>query len=252
MAYNGKAISGIGWTLVALGTINIILGITAVAMFASKDRAPVAHLIGAPIWSGAFVLATGVVGVFSGRKPTNKCWIVALLVMGILAIILAVTCFSFAIIGAVVDEGQCYNYVYGGDDQHGGITIIPCGPSVVALHATNAILAFVEVVLGFVVSIMCCCGCCGLPASQGNNAAPTVLYNQGAVPGGFVMMPTGAVGTQPIGTQQIFIAQDPNGAQVPVQVYYTGTPQPYHLQYAPATTGGANAPPAETQVDGAN
>ncbi|XP_078702513.1 uncharacterized protein LOC144928192 isoform X6 [Branchiostoma floridae x Branchiostoma belcheri] len=193
MAYHAKAIHRLGWTLLVLGTLSIILGTAAVATMASKNRPTFLTYIAGPIWSGIFVLSTGILGVVSGKNPKNNCLIVAFMVLGIFTILATFCSFGLAVTGAIVDS--CYwrwigyrcgvIYVNASDydyyngtatnftafDYFSDIDDPPepvadysdkddCTTTAKALHGVNALLAFAELVLGFVVSIMCCCGLC--------------------------------------------------------------------------------------------
>ncbi|XP_019626135.1 PREDICTED: uncharacterized protein LOC109471285 isoform X7 [Branchiostoma belcheri] len=268
MAYHAKAIHGLGWTLLVLGTLSIILGTAAVATMASKNRPTFLTYIAGPIWSGIFVLITGILGVVSGKKPTNKCLIVAFMVLGIFTILATFCSFGLAVTGAIVDS--CYrhwldypdyhDYVFPSDyDYYNGTATnfttvhyfdldrhppepVPgysnrddCTTTARALHGVNALLAFAELVLGFVVSIMCCCGLC--------SATNTPIMSDGQ--GGFILLQAVPASRQFGAQQQVFLAP-PGGPHAPLQVYYTGGPAP--PQYAqPGGVGAAAAPPQYAQ-----
>ncbi|XP_019626128.1 PREDICTED: uncharacterized protein LOC109471285 isoform X1 [Branchiostoma belcheri] len=283
MAYHAKAIHGLGWTLLVLGTLSIILGTAAVATMASKNRPTFLTYIAGPIWSGIFVLITGILGVVSGKKPTNKCLIVAFMVLGIFTILATFCSFGLAVTGAIVDS--CYrhwldypdyhDYVFPSDyDYYNGTATnfttvhyfdldrhppepVPgysnrddCTTTARALHGVNALLAFAELVLGFVVSIMCCCGLCSATNT------PNVIYGPGVAPaqimsdgqGGFILLQAVPASRQFGAQQQVFLAP-PGGPHAPLQVYYTGGPAP--PQYAqPGGMGAAAAPPQYAQPGG--
>ncbi|CAH1268729.1 Hypp3961 [Branchiostoma lanceolatum] len=315
MAYHAKAVHGLGWTLVVLGTISTVLGTAAVATMAAKGQPTYMHYIAGPIWSGVFVLITGILGVCSGKKPTNKCLIVAFMVLGIFTILATFCSFGLAVTGAIIDS--CYSYrpwnhydydypdyvidppdyeyeynvtawnstkpppipvpdiapsgrVYGGNvgcttaakvllftmsfslscSAHVSPPLYSdddsCTTTAKALHGVSALLAFVELVLGFVVSIMCCCGLC-------NSTTPHVMYGPGVAPaqlmsngqGGFILLQAVPSSQQFGARQQVFLAP-PGAPQAPMQVYYTAGQAP--PQYAqPGGVGAAAAPPQYAQ-----
>eukprot|EP00058_Branchiostoma_floridae_P011822 XP_002597310.1 hypothetical protein BRAFLDRAFT_118181 [Branchiostoma floridae] len=113
MGYDGKYLQGMGWTLVVMGSLNIILGIAADAAFASMGAFTIFHYISAPIWNGIFVVITGILAISSGKKPTNKGLMVGLMILGIFTIMSAVCCFSLGIVGSIVDSSCGYGWGYG-------------------------------------------------------------------------------------------------------------------------------------------
>eukprot|EP00058_Branchiostoma_floridae_P007195 XP_002592683.1 hypothetical protein BRAFLDRAFT_67121 [Branchiostoma floridae] len=147
MGYNGKYLQGMGFTLVVMGSLNIILGIAADATFASiglVSASVTVHYISAPIWNGISVVITGVLAIRSGKKPTNEGLMVALIILGIFTILSAACCFSLNIVGWII-EARCRYY---GD----------CNSASIALHVVNVLLSLAEIVMAFVAAIMPCCG----------------------------------------------------------------------------------------------
>ncbi|XP_078596246.1 uncharacterized protein LOC144873125 isoform X1 [Branchiostoma floridae x Branchiostoma japonicum] len=217
MPYNGKYVQGVGWTLVVLGSLNIILGVVADVLFGVTGAFTIFHYISTPIWCGVMVLVSGIVGICSGKNSTSKGQIllyqmVAFLVCGTVTIFFGITLLLIATIGALVDGKDC-------DREHKSYHN-PCSSPAIALHAVNAALALAEIVIAFVGSIMSCSGL----------ASPTVAYNQLSPNGqpSYVIVPPGAQGV-PYPQQQVFVAQRP----YPTQGYYgTMAPPPY----APAET----------------
>ncbi|XP_035664091.1 uncharacterized protein LOC118407682 [Branchiostoma floridae] len=229
MAYEPKAVRGLGWAMVVLGSLSVTLGVAADIHFSARGVGAVGHFISAPIWSGLLVLTTGILGVNSAKKPTSKCLIVAFMVVGIFVILACVCCIAIAAIAIVWNH-----YVYG-CRQHdwrayyiaqqdyknnpsqyeepdlSNFKAYDCRASAIGLHATNIVLAVIEIVLGFAVSIMSCVGLCTMRRGAGQ----TVIYAAGPVPdgtqGNTVIMQgnPGVQGSQP----QVFVAQNP--AQVP-------------------------------------
>ncbi|XP_035677824.1 uncharacterized protein LOC118416718 [Branchiostoma floridae] len=262
MGYDGKYLQRMGWTLVVMGSLNIILGTAADAAFASMGAFTMFHFISAPIWNGIFVVITGILAISSGKKPTNKGLMVGLMILGIFTIMSAVCCFSLGIVGSIVDA-RCYRGY-----RWSGISSIhdpDCAAAAIALHVVNIMLALIEIVMAFVAAIMPCCG----PASSNNpNYAPMVVYNQGpnTMPGqaAYVVVQTGVPGAQgvPYTTvsaaggmpqQQVFIAQHPYPAAAPMQGYYGAQAPPPYMQQsnigaAPAQAPAAAQPPAETKT----
>ncbi|XP_035681766.1 uncharacterized protein LOC118419480 isoform X2 [Branchiostoma floridae] len=273
MAYHAKSIRGLGWTLVVLGTVSTILGTAAIAAMASREQATYLHYIAGPVWSGLFVLITGILGVLSGKKPTNRCLIVAFMVLGIFTILSTFCSFGLAVSGAIIDSCYVYSpwhrdfhhdyvdyiippdYGYNGtasnytrpvpDIDYGDVSPLRvysddagCTTAAKALHGVSALLALAELVLGFVVSIMCCCGLC-------NTGAPQVSGGQG----GFILLQAvpspHQFGAQP----QVFLAP-PGGRHAPLQVYYSAGQAPPQCGH----TGGvaaAAAPQMYAQHPGA-
>ena len=89
----------LGKVLIGLGTLSIIFGIAAIPVCISEVK-----YLGAPIWSGLFVLITGVVGLMSGHRKTNG-WMTAFLVMSVLALMVVVTAAVFTLDGVAEDVG---------------------------------------------------------------------------------------------------------------------------------------------------
>ncbi|XP_078596243.1 uncharacterized protein LOC144873122 isoform X1 [Branchiostoma floridae x Branchiostoma japonicum] len=263
MGYDGKYLQGMGWTLVVMGSLNIILGIAADAAFASMGAFTIFHYISAPIWNGIFVVITGILAISSGKKPTNKGLMVGLMILGIFTIMSAVCCFSLGIVGSIVDSSCGYGWGYGygswSSYRH------DCTSAAIALHVVNVLLALAEIVMAFVAAIM---PCCGLASSNNPHVAPVVVYNQGPnmMPGqaAYVVVQTGVPGAQgvPYTTvstaggmpqQQVFIAQHPYPAAAPMQGYYGAQAPPPYMQQsnigaAPAQAPAAAQPPAQTKT----
>eukprot|EP00058_Branchiostoma_floridae_P011820 XP_002597308.1 hypothetical protein BRAFLDRAFT_66449 [Branchiostoma floridae] len=187
MPYNGKYVQGVGWTLVVLGSLNIILGVIADVLFGVTGAFTIFHYISTPIWCGAMM--------------------VAFLVCGTVTIFFGITLLLIATIGALVDGKDC-------DREHKSYHN-PCSSPAIALHAVNGALALAEIVIAFVGSIMSCSGL----------ASPTVAYNQLSPNGqpSYVIVPPGAQGV-PYPQQQVFVAQRPYPTQ---GYYGTMAPPPY-------------------------
>ncbi|KAI8504143.1 hypothetical protein Bbelb_182110 [Branchiostoma belcheri] len=261
MAYNGKYMHGMGWTLVVMGTLNIILGIAADAAFASMGADTVFHFISAPIWNGIFVVITGILAINSGKKPTSKGLMVAVMVLGIFTILSALCCFSLGITGSIVDGMFC-GYRYGYGYGYSRYRNYDCTTPAIALHVVNVLLALAEIVMGFVAAIM---PCCGLASPNNPNVAPVVVYSQqgpNMAPGqaAYVIVQTGVPGAQgvPYTTvsaaggmpqQQVFIAQHPYATGAPMQQGYYGAqaPPPYMPQSTIGDAAAAGQPPATGQ-----
>eukprot|EP00058_Branchiostoma_floridae_P018577 XP_002604066.1 hypothetical protein BRAFLDRAFT_71644 [Branchiostoma floridae] len=255
MAYEPKAVRGLGWAMVVLGSLSVTLGVAADINFSARGVGAVGHFISAPIWSGLLVLTTGILGVNSAKKPTNKCLIVAFMVVGIFVILTCVCCIAIAAIAIVWNH-----YVYA-CRQHDwrayhiaqedyknnpsqyeepdlwNFKAYDCSASAIGLHATNIVLAVIEIVLGFAVSIMSCVGLCTMRRGAGQ----TVIYAAGPVPdgtqGNIVIMQgnPGVQGSQP----QVFVAQNPGAAVTgaPVQLYYPAQMPPAYQVDSGAAPG---------------
>ncbi|XP_019633216.1 PREDICTED: uncharacterized protein LOC109476656 [Branchiostoma belcheri] len=256
MAYEPRAVRGLGWTLVVLGCLSVTLGVAADITFAVHDVGTLGHYVSAPVWSGLLVLTTGILGIFSAKKPTNKCLIVAFMVVGIFVILACVCCIAIAALGIVLNyyvhncEQYDWDAYYAAQALHESnpdlynepevwhYKTYDCRPAAIGLHAANIFLAVLELILGFVVSILSCCGLC----TMRRPAAQTVIYTAGPVLGGaqgniVVMQGTpGVQGSQP----QMFVAQNPGAAGAPVQVFYPSQQVPPAYQVDPGAASGAH------------
>ncbi|XP_078602201.1 uncharacterized protein LOC144876599 [Branchiostoma floridae x Branchiostoma japonicum] len=216
MSYSGSCVLGLGWTLIVLGSLSAILGISATAAFVPDNPYFTFHKIGAPIWSGILVIITGIVGVFSGKSPTNKGLMAAFLPLSIFVILVCFACWAVSAAGIAVD----------------GISCVDCA-AMRALHGVNLLLGFTEMVLGFVTSIMSCVGMC-----SSNNVQPTVIYHTAAplqTAGGMIIMQNtaGAYGAYPMHTSGVTYVG--GGVQQPVvfQPQPTGPPPAYSYVSGP-------------------
>ncbi|XP_019613497.1 PREDICTED: uncharacterized protein LOC109461562 [Branchiostoma belcheri] len=176
-AYEPRVVRGLGWTLVVLGCLSVTLGVAADIAFADH-RTPF-HFFSAPVWSGLLVLTAGILGILSAKKPTNKCLVVAFLVVGVIVIVMCVLCIAFAALGIVLNHHvphlcghfdwdaynatRALNVSYPNpflDPKFGDYQTFDCTPHSIGLHAVNIFLALLEIILGFVVSILSCCEMC--------------------------------------------------------------------------------------------
>ncbi|XP_035664100.1 uncharacterized protein LOC118407690 [Branchiostoma floridae] len=237
MAYKPKAVRGLGWAMVVLGSLSVTLGVAADIHFSALGVRAVEHFISAPVWSGLLVLTTGILGIFSAKKPTNKCLIVAFMVVAIFVILTCACCIGFAALGIWLgiwlDYRMCAQFDYGAyyaaverhennptqyeDPDFWNFKTYDCSASAIGLHAANIVLAVIEIMLGFAVSITSCVGLCTMRRAAGQ----TVIY--------------GAQGSHP----QVFVAQNPGAAVTgaPVQLYYPAqVPPAYHVD--PGATSG--------------
>eukprot|EP00058_Branchiostoma_floridae_P018573 XP_002604062.1 hypothetical protein BRAFLDRAFT_71648 [Branchiostoma floridae] len=252
MAYEPKAVRGLGWAMVVLGSLSVTLGVAADINFSARGVGALGHFVSAPVWSGLLVLTTGILGIFSANKPTNKCLIVAFMVVAIFVILACVCCIAIAALGIVLNHyvGGCSQYdwasykaaqirhennptAYEDPDLWESKNIFSklrsppprnfktydCSASAIGLHAANIVLAVIEIMLGFAVSITSCVGLCTM-----RRAAGQVLKAL-----------AGAQGSHP----QVFVAQNPGAAVTgaPVQLYYPAqVPPAYHVD--PGATSG--------------
>ncbi|XP_035681681.1 uncharacterized protein LOC118419420 [Branchiostoma floridae] len=245
MSYSGSCVLGLGWTLIVLGSLSVILGISATAAFVPDNPYFTFHKIGAPIWSGILVIITGIVGVFSGKSPTNKGLMAAFLPLSIFVILVCFACWAVSAAGIAVD----------------GISCVDCA-AMRALHGVNLLLGFTEMVLGFVTSIMSCVGMCSSNNVQPVRAALsfsclnglimvdntlrtrptprklTVIYHTAAplqTAGGMIIMQNtaGAYGAYPMHTSGVTYVG--GGVQQPVvfQPQPTGPPPAYSYVTGP-------------------
>ncbi|XP_019630174.1 PREDICTED: uncharacterized protein LOC109474327 [Branchiostoma belcheri] len=233
-AYKPRVVRGLGWTLVVLGCLSVTLGVAADITFAGYRVDTPFHFLSAPVWTGLLVLTTGILGILSAKKPTNKCLVIAFLVVGVLVIVTCVLCIAFAALGIVVNRclPVCHHFDWDAynatraryvsypnpynDPQIWDYQTFDCTPTAISLHAVNISLALLEIILGFVVSILSCC-------EMRRPVAQTVIYSAGPVPGGAdgnIVVMQGTPG-----------AQKPGAAGAPVQVFYPGqqAPPPYQV-----------------------
>ncbi|XP_078679024.1 uncharacterized protein LOC144914743 [Branchiostoma floridae x Branchiostoma belcheri] len=169
MAYNGKCMRRMGWTLVVMGFLSITLGIAADVTFAyNGDSRETFHYISAPIWNGVFVVITGALAINSGKRPTSTDLMIAVMVLGICTILTALCCFSLAIVGSIYMYSSYFDEC---NDINGYCASFP-------LHVVNALLTLPEIVMAYVAAIMPCCGLAsttnpnGLPRNYGTMAPP--------------------------------------------------------------------------------
>ncbi|KAI8519509.1 hypothetical protein Bbelb_027660 [Branchiostoma belcheri] len=251
MTYEPRAVRGLGWTLVVLGCLSVTLGVAADITFAVHDVGTLGHYVSAPVWSGLLVLTTGILGIFSAKKPTNKCLIVAFMVVGIFVILACVCCIAIAALGIVLVHyvHSCRQYDWDGyyaaqarhesnpdeydDPEVWHYKTFDCTPASIGLHAVNIFLAVLEIILGFVVSILSCCGLCTMrrPAAQ-----VRFPVEQKETLSSCRESQVGAQGSQP----QMFLAQNPGAAGAPVQVFYPAQQAPPAYQVDPGAASGAH------------
>eukprot|EP00058_Branchiostoma_floridae_P000648 XP_002586136.1 hypothetical protein BRAFLDRAFT_131244 [Branchiostoma floridae] len=255
MAYNGRYIRGLGWALVVLGSLSITLGSAADAIFSTMQVLTFFHYASGPIWSGVFVstdiYVSHVITVHLKRcvreviQAVRHCvtsdWpvpvlqISGFLVLSIFTILSTGTCIGLAGIGTILDSSYCYTY---SDD--GRYTRVYCDKESIALHVAAMVLALAELVMGFVASIMSCCGL----ATPRTNETPIVIYAPApgtGVPGGqggYIIMQTGVPVNAAAGTSQ--------------QQFAAGIPMYSHAQTPMHTPGQvhAQAPPPYMQTPG--
>ncbi|KAI8499839.1 hypothetical protein Bbelb_221560 [Branchiostoma belcheri] len=222
MAYNGRYIQGLSWALVVLGSLSIVLGSVADAIFSTMQVLTFFHYSSGPIWSGVFVVVTGILGIFSGKHANNKCLISAFLVLAIFSILSTATCIGLA-----------------GDY---------CTTESTALHGVAILLATAELVMSFVASIMSCCGIgptvgrIGRAGTEGDTEYTVMVIYTSAAPGtavqasqgGYIIMHTGVPVNATTGVTSQW-SQQPHAAGVPMQVYSP--------TYVPQVHGAAQGPP---------
>ncbi|XP_066290045.1 uncharacterized protein [Branchiostoma lanceolatum] len=192
---NGHAMFGLGVTLVVLGSLSTILGIAAAAAFPLD----VYSRISGPIWAGAFVVITGVMGIMAGRnfgrEGASTGFTPAFLTLSIIGILVALsqvsvssaavsifgTCFVSDLVQGVQDalnnnddDGYnpfvttpSYNWNWDfnvhSDQDSFGFSMNPYCTAAVGLHYTCLALGLLEMILCFVSSVVGCvvgCTCC--------------------------------------------------------------------------------------------
>ncbi|XP_066265908.1 uncharacterized protein [Branchiostoma lanceolatum] len=84
--YNVRGAYCLGIFLVILGIFSILLGVIGLGACYGYC-APVVCVVGAPIWSGFFVLLAGILAIRSAYNPGDGCLITSFVVFAILAFV---------------------------------------------------------------------------------------------------------------------------------------------------------------------
>ncbi|XP_002734636.1 uncharacterized protein LOC100373964 [Saccoglossus kowalevskii] len=239
-----KTITSFGIALIILGTLAIIFGIVPISI----GCFPTSY-IGTGIWTGIFVIVTGILVCVSGFKKSN-CSIIANMVLSIIAAAMAGTALlPLSAVGIASEEGCIYHY-WG---------YSPCDYShfrtCVAFHSMNLIISIVVTIITIVSACLCCRAVCCHRGPQravyytaSGNAPQQVPMVSMATPQGtqlVYMMP--ATGMQ--GVQQPMVAsgcsQQPAMVMV-VQGHQSDKNQP---QQQPSAPSSEQAPPPYCNID---
>ncbi|CAH1246032.1 Hypp7635 [Branchiostoma lanceolatum] len=182
MCQPGCYLTGMGVALVILGVVDTFFGIGALAAFPRNYFSRV----GAPIWTGLFVVLTGVIGIMAGRKfkqtGTHSGFTAAFLTLSILGIFVAwaqlgMSSWAIAIYGyscspsivrifdlsaiSVTTLNQANGYCW----------------TMIHLHRAGAALGGLVVIMCLVSSILGCVACCNRgnqqPGQSGMSMQPT-------------------------------------------------------------------------------
>eukprot|EP00058_Branchiostoma_floridae_P009864 XP_002595352.1 hypothetical protein BRAFLDRAFT_69177 [Branchiostoma floridae] len=217
---NGQALLGLGITLVALGSLSVILGVAAVAAFSWEGISRIC----APIWAGGFVILTGAMGIMAGRnfglqdgRPNG--YIPAFMALSIVGIFVTIAQQSVNGVGGSY-LGWCFvdEVADAVNKQHGDSSASVC-QSAASMHWACIAFGFIEMVMCFASSIVGCVvgGCnCGAPQPQTQGVvfmqAPpnaNMVVTTGVPPGayaypqgGYVQQPGGAPPAYPPPAQQ--------------------------------------------------
>ncbi|XP_077869782.1 uncharacterized protein LOC144362069 [Saccoglossus kowalevskii] len=93
-----------GVALIALGGLSAVFGIVSIFLCQSDLK-----YVGAPLWSGIFLMITGAVGLGTGFRPKSNGWLTAFLVLSVLSLVVVACSFVILICGVVYDS-YMYNY----------------------------------------------------------------------------------------------------------------------------------------------
>ncbi|XP_077995559.1 uncharacterized protein LOC144449030 [Glandiceps talaboti] len=108
----GGATKGLGTILIVFGGLSVIFGVVSIPVCVSD-----AKYLGAPIWSGFFVVLTGAIGLMSGYRPKSGSWMTAFLVMSVLGIMIVFAAWIATVVGIVKDShGLNNDYTYYHDE----------------------------------------------------------------------------------------------------------------------------------------
>ncbi|XP_002734638.2 uncharacterized protein LOC100374271 [Saccoglossus kowalevskii] len=261
IGFSHKTITGFGITLILLGTLAIIFGSVSIGI----ECIPFSY-VGTGIWTGMFIIVTGILGCVSGCKK-NKCTIIANMVLSIIAAVLAIaTLLPLSAVG-IASEDECgYMYQYTSYDY-----IWTCAyshyRSCVALYSMNLIISIVVAIITIISACLCGRAVCCIQGPQramyytapGNTPQQVPMVSMATPQGTQLVYMMPATGMQ--GVQQPMVASGYNQQPVMmmmVQPTYQNQPQQQQQhqqqqQQQPSAPGVDPAPPyssIDNQVNG--
>ncbi|XP_002734635.1 uncharacterized protein LOC100373810 [Saccoglossus kowalevskii] len=195
--FANKTITSFGISQIVLGSLAIIFCIVTL----SVDCHPVSY-VSTGIWTGIFVIVTGILGCVSGYKK-NNCTIIANMVLSIIAAVMAgAALLPMSAVGVAVQE-RCYYYYYDYDTCSSGRYA-----SCVASHSINLIVSIIVGVIAILSACFCCRAvCCKktqnamyfVPSAQpGNTAQQVPMVNMASSQGTPVVYMVPSTGMQVI------------------------------------------------------
>ncbi|XP_070571550.1 uncharacterized protein [Ptychodera flava] len=98
---------GLGKALILLGSLSMILGIASIPVCMSEIK-----YLGAPIWSGFFIIVTGFVGVMSTCRKRTNAWLTSFLVLSVIAVIVVFTAWVWTATAIRMDMKLYYDDDY--------------------------------------------------------------------------------------------------------------------------------------------
>ncbi|XP_078683163.1 uncharacterized protein LOC144917224 [Branchiostoma floridae x Branchiostoma belcheri] len=140
--YNRYDVRGLGIAILVSGLLSIVFGV--VGLFFGEHHI---HSFAAPIWSGIIIVVTGAFCIGTGNKPTSRCLVTTLLFFAVLSLILCTLCWVLALIGLMRRE-------------HCTHSSGPCDGVTVAMFSITLLLGIFQMILCFLISIICCLGIC--------------------------------------------------------------------------------------------
>ncbi|XP_066285949.1 uncharacterized protein [Branchiostoma lanceolatum] len=149
MAINPRSVRSIGLSLIVFGALSVIFGLASDLSFSDAYL----HQASGPIWSGVFVLITGILAASIHYEKGNRCIMIALTTLGTMSVLLTIASWIISSIG-LNGRDTC--------------PVSSC-LSVKALHGVSLVLSAVETVLSVVCVIL---GCVGIWSPQDHSDRP--------------------------------------------------------------------------------
>ncbi|XP_078602976.1 uncharacterized protein LOC144877012 isoform X2 [Branchiostoma floridae x Branchiostoma japonicum] len=149
MAINPRSVRSIGLSLIVFGALSVIFGLASDLSFSDAYL----HQASGPIWSGVFVLITGILAASIHYEKGNRCIMIALTTLGTLSVLLTIASWVMSSIG-LNGRDTC--------------PVSSC-LAVKALHGVSLVLSVVETVLSCICVIL---GCVGIWSPQDHSTSP--------------------------------------------------------------------------------
>ncbi|XP_074648111.1 uncharacterized protein LOC141903739 [Tubulanus polymorphus] len=203
-----------------LGVIQLLSGVAAIIL-ATVAIASMAwgYFVGAGIWTGAFFISSGIVGIICSKRKDN-CTIIAFLVLSIISSVVALMLVGFSAAGIVIDFLEQTHLK---------------NSQVMVVHSLILVIAFIQGICAIVSSTICCkTVCCqGIlnPPPYGYPYCPTegqqiaIFQPHPGRTGGIFSLPHGAYIIQPAesGNNQILYM-----LPAPETIRHNLPPPPYY------------------------